>query len=82
MAASADDADGDDGQNGQSTESDDAEVSAYAAVAAAKMLDREGLDHDGSHILNDTAAAVDGDTGAESRAVSYCSDSGFETLVG
>ncbi|MFD3452362.1 hypothetical protein ACFWVC_09280 [Streptomyces sp. NPDC058691] len=82
MAASAQDVAGDDDQSGQSSEFDDFEVSGYAAVAAAKVLDREGLDRNGSHILNDTAAAVDGDTGAESRAVSYCDGSGFETLVG
>ncbi|GGX86783.1 hypothetical protein [Streptomyces minutiscleroticus] len=59
-----------------------AEAAGDAALAAAKVLDREGLDHDGSHVLRDTAAAVGGDAGAESRVVSYCDATGFETLVG
>ncbi|MFD5266232.1 hypothetical protein [Streptomyces sp. NPDC058335] len=67
MAASAEDVDRDDGQNGQLTVND-AEVPGHAAVAAAKVLDREGLDRDGSHILDDTVAAVGDDTGAESHA--------------
>jgi hypothetical protein len=56
-------------------------ASGYAVVAAAKRLDREGLDRDGGHILDDTAAALDGDADAERRAVTYCEDSGFETMV-
>ncbi|MGP2436321.1 hypothetical protein [Streptomyces sp. JW3] len=53
-----------------------------AVVAAAKVLDREGLDQDGSHVLIDTALAVEGDLGAAGRAASYCDGVGFETLVG
>ncbi|MEU4091549.1 hypothetical protein [Streptomyces sp. NPDC026673] len=85
LAEAADDADdvgGEGGEGGRSAGSDEVEVSGHGAVAAAKVLDREGLDRDGSHILIDTAAAVGGDTGAERRVVSYCEDSGFETLVG
>lgn len=53
----------------------------YTVVAAAKRLNREGLDREGSHILDDTAMAVGGDAAAEGRAVSYCDDSGYETLM-
>ncbi|WP_137988957.1 hypothetical protein [Streptomyces vilmorinianum] len=58
------------------------EAAGYAAIAVAKVLDREHLDHDGSHVLDDTARAVTaGDGEAEGRAVAYCGSSGFETLV-
>lgn len=53
----------------------------YTVVAAAKQLNQNGLDRDGSHILDDTTQAVDGDTAAEWRAVSYCDDAGYETLM-
>jgi len=69
------------GQNVQSPESGNAEVEGYAVISAAKLLDSKGLDRVGSHILDDTAMAVGGDTDAERRAVSYCDDSGFETLT-
>lgn len=45
-------------------------------------LDRAGLEHEGSRILEDTVDAVGGDEAAEGRAVSYCDGTGFETLVG
>ncbi|MFG3101839.1 hypothetical protein ACGFZL_15170 [Streptomyces sp. NPDC048182] len=66
----------------QSTKADGSaggKASGYLAVAAARRLDREGLDRHGSHILDDTAMAVDGDTEAEGRAVAYCTDAGFVT---
>ncbi|MEV0523428.1 hypothetical protein AB0I66_08390 [Streptomyces sp. NPDC050439] len=50
-------------------------------VAAAKQLNQNGLDRDGSRILEDTTRAVGGDTDAEWRAVSYCDDVGYETLM-
>lgn len=55
--------------------------SGHALVEASKRLDRAGLEHGGTHILDDTVNAVSGDIGAERRAVSYCDSSGFETLV-
>ncbi|GJF23966.1 hypothetical protein [Streptomyces sp. HO565] len=62
--------------------SENADVAGYAALAAARRLDREGLDKSGSHVLQDTALAVDtGDAGAEGRVASYCTDIGFETYV-
>ncbi|MER6852835.1 hypothetical protein AB0A81_06765 [Streptomyces flaveolus] len=62
--------------------SENADVAGYAALAAARRLDREGLDKSGSHVLQDTALAVDtGDAGAEGRVASYCTDAGFETYV-
>lgn len=67
--------------NGQSPESGNADIEGYAVISAAKLLDRKGLDSVGSRILDDTAMAVGGDTYAEGRAVSYCYDSGFETLT-
>ncbi|MEV7383513.1 hypothetical protein [Streptomyces lydicus] len=57
------------------------ESAGHAVIDASKRLDRAGLEHGGTHILDDTADAVSGDIGAESRAVSYCDDSGFESLV-
>lgn len=51
-------------------------------ISAAKVVDREHLDHDGSHILNDTAQAVShNDRNAEGRVSAYCSAVGFETLM-
>ncbi|MFJ8541952.1 hypothetical protein ACIRFH_08050 [Streptomyces sp. NPDC093586] len=62
--------------------SGNADVAGYAALAAARRLDKEGLDRSGSHVLRDTALAVDNaDTDAEGRAASYCTDAGFETYV-
>ncbi|MFI2409779.1 hypothetical protein [Streptomyces sp. NPDC018947] len=60
---------------------EDAGIAGYAAVAAAKRIDKEGLDRAGSHVLDDTALAVDGDPDAEGRVARYCSDAGFETMV-
>ncbi|MFI8519344.1 hypothetical protein ACIGEZ_16130 [Streptomyces sp. NPDC085481] len=60
---------------------DQADLAGYAAVSAAKVIDREGLDRGGSHVLDDTVMAVGGDPVAEGRAASYCDGSGFETLV-
>ncbi|MFI9756310.1 hypothetical protein ACIHFB_00010 [Streptomyces sp. NPDC051963] len=80
MTSSAD-ADASDEQNVQSSEFDNAESAGQAAIDASKRLDREGLEHGGTHILDDTVNAVGGDVGAEGRAVSYCDSSGFETLV-
>jgi len=65
----------------QSSESGNADIDGSGVIAAAKLLDRKGLDRVGSHILDDTVMTVGGDTGAERRAVSYCEDSGFETLT-
>ncbi|WP_406004841.1 hypothetical protein OG440_00640 [Streptomyces sp. NBC_00637] len=76
------DADASDGQNVQSPEFDNAESAGQAVIDASKRLDREGLEHGVTHILDDTVNAVGGDVGAEGRAVSYCDSSGFETLVG
>ncbi|MFI6253425.1 hypothetical protein [Streptomyces sp. NPDC051016] len=59
----------------------DTESAGRAVVAASKRLDQAGLEHGGTHILDDTVDAVGGDIGAEGRAVSYCDSSGFETLV-
>ncbi|MEU3658767.1 hypothetical protein AB0E77_03230 [Streptomyces sp. NPDC032940] len=62
--------------------SENADIAGYAALAAARRLDREGLDRSGSHVLQDTALAVDNaDTGAEGRVATYCTDAGFETYV-
>ncbi|MER6329316.1 hypothetical protein ABT298_08275 [Streptomyces sp. NPDC001034] len=69
------------GQNVRSPESDNAYFDGHAAIAAAKLLHRKRLDHGGSHVLDDTVMVIGGDPGAERRAVSYCDDSGFETLV-
>ncbi|MFG2358285.1 hypothetical protein [Streptomyces sp. NPDC048521] len=79
VASSAADAGG--GQDVGSPESDNVESAGRAAIAASKKLDREGIEHGDSHILDDTVNAVGGDIGAEGRAVSYCDGSGFETLV-
>ncbi|WP_405730849.1 hypothetical protein OG885_14045 [Streptomyces sp. NBC_00028] len=51
-------------------------------IAAARRLDRAGLEIGGTRILDDTVDAIRGDAGAEDRAVSYCGSAGFETLVG
>ncbi len=75
------DADAGDGQSVQSPEFDNTESAGHAVIEASKRLDRAGLEHGGTHILDDTVNAVGGDTGAEGRAVSYCDSSGFETLV-
>jgi hypothetical protein len=62
--------------------SENADVAGYAALAAARRLDREGLDKSGSHVLRDTALAIDNaDTAAEGRVAAYCTDAGFETYV-
>ncbi|MGW4287942.1 hypothetical protein ACWEIK_13505 [Streptomyces sp. NPDC004673] len=74
-------ADAGDGQGVESPAADDAASAGSAVVDASKRLDRAGLEQGGTHILDDTVDAVGGDIGAESRAVSYCDDSGFETLV-
>ncbi|WP_369148921.1 hypothetical protein [Streptomyces sp. R44] len=52
------------------------------SCSAAKVIDREHLDHEGSHILNDTSQAVSHhDRDAEKRVSAYCSAVGFETLM-
>ncbi|MEU4151746.1 hypothetical protein [Streptomyces sp. NPDC026659] len=74
-----------DGQGTGSLASDEADSAGRSLVAAARRLDREGLGgggDGGTRILDDTVNAVGGDPGAEGRAVSYCDDAGFETLVG
>ncbi|MEU6242968.1 hypothetical protein [Streptomyces sp. NPDC047024] len=71
-----------DGQDAESLASDEADSAGRSALAAARRLDGEGLGEGATHILDDTANAVGGDPGAEERAVSYCDDAGFETLVG
>ena len=63
---------------------DDAPAPTAAAVviSAAKVIDREHLDHEGSHILEDTSQAVShNDQYAEGRVSAYCSAVGFETLM-
>ncbi|MFK4108012.1 hypothetical protein [Streptomyces sp. NPDC002176] len=80
-AATSGAADAGDGQDVESPDADDAASTGRAVVDAAKRLDRAGLEQGGTYILDDTDDAVGGDTGAESRAVSYCDHSGFETLV-
>ncbi|MFD7711744.1 hypothetical protein ACFV6E_37630 [Streptomyces sp. NPDC059785] len=75
------DADAGDGQSLQSPGADNTVSAAHAVIEASKKLDRAGLEHGGTNILDDTANAVGGDIGAEGRAVSYCDSSGFETLV-
>ncbi|MFG2472394.1 hypothetical protein ACGFXB_44200 [Streptomyces canus] len=75
------DADVDEGQSVQSPEFDNTESASRAVIEASQRLDRAGLEHGDIHILDDTVNAVGGDVGAEGRAVSYCDNSGFETLV-
>ncbi|MDT6985448.1 hypothetical protein ACFSUJ_32735 [Streptomyces lusitanus] len=70
------------GHGGQSSEFDNTESAGHVLIEAAKRLERAGLEDGGTHIVDDTVNAVDGDIGAEGRAVSYCDSSGFETLVG
>ncbi|MBV1947236.1 hypothetical protein [Streptomyces sp. BV129] len=74
-------ADGGDGQGVDSPDADDTASAGHAVIDASKRLDRAGLEDGATRILDDTVDAVRGDTGAESRAVSYCDGSGFETLV-
>ncbi|MFJ4845646.1 hypothetical protein [Streptomyces sp. NPDC088733] len=83
-AAAADDADVDTGGglDVRSPKFEDTESAGQAAIDASKRLARHGLEHGGTSVLDDTVNAVGGDVGAESRAVSYCDSSGFETLVG
>ncbi|MFF0591453.1 hypothetical protein ACFYWD_36455 [Streptomyces sp. NPDC003781] len=76
------DADAGDGQGVRSPELDYTELAGHALIEASKRLDRAGLEHGGSDILDDTVNAVGGDIEAEGRAVAYCDSSGFETLVG
>ncbi|WP_320779950.1 hypothetical protein [Streptomyces sp. CRN 30] len=56
-------------------------IAGIAVVAASKPLDRDRLDTGGSHVLTDTALAVEGDPQAEGRVVAYCDAVGFETLT-
>ncbi|WP_432187277.1 hypothetical protein [Streptomyces sp. Tue6028] len=70
-----------DAQGSDAPGTDDASIAGDLAVASSRVLNREKLDRTGSHILDDTVLAVGGDPAAESRAVSYCDDSGFETMV-
>ncbi|KQX59059.1 MULTISPECIES: hypothetical protein [unclassified Streptomyces] len=61
---------------------DDPGLMAAAVLSAAKVVDREHLDHEGSHVLDDTAQAVaHDDRDAEGRVSAYCSAVGFETLM-
>ncbi|MGC4997107.1 hypothetical protein [Streptomyces sp. DT195] len=69
------------GQGAGSPDADDTASAGRTVIDASKRLDRAGLEHGGTRILDDTVDAVGGDMGAEIRAVSYCDDSGFETLV-
>ncbi|MFI6401744.1 hypothetical protein [Streptomyces sp. NPDC050548] len=57
------------------------ESAGEAAIYASKKLDKAGLEHGGTRILDDTVNAIAGDTGAEGRAVSYCDSAGFEASV-
>lgn len=68
-------------QNERNEAAGDTGFAGVTVVAEAKRLHQEGLDRDGSHILDDTTMAVGGDAAAEGRAASYCDTSGFETLV-
>ncbi|WP_406858950.1 hypothetical protein ABZO31_01375 [Streptomyces sp. HUAS MG47] len=52
------------------------------AVLAAGVLEREGVQPTGAHLVDDTKMALLGDAKSEGRAVTYCGDAGFETLVG
>jgi hypothetical protein len=63
----------------QSSESDDTEWAEQAVIEASKRLDRAGLDHGFTDILDDTVNAVGGDIGAEGRAMSYCDSSAPRT---
>jgi hypothetical protein len=63
------------------TPGDNTEWAGHEAIEAAKRLDRAGLEHGGTHILDDTVNAVRGDRGAEGRAVAYCDSAGFEGPV-
>ncbi|MFH9428062.1 hypothetical protein ACH4JZ_07205 [Streptomyces sp. NPDC017615] len=74
-------ADAGDGQGVESPDVDDTDSAGQAVIDASKRLDRAGLEHGGTRVLDDTADAVGGDVGAEIRAVYYCDSSGFETLV-
>ncbi|MER7541106.1 hypothetical protein ABTX77_41155 [Streptomyces sp. NPDC097704] len=57
-------------------------LTAAAVISAAKVIDREHLDHAGSHILYDTSQAVShNDQDAEKRVSEYCAAVGFETLM-
>ncbi|MFJ3779114.1 hypothetical protein ACIPX0_46355 [Streptomyces sp. NPDC090075] len=80
-ATSGANADTGDGPSVRSPEFDNTESAGHAVIAASKRLDQAGLEHGGTHVLDDTVDAVGGDVGAEGRAVSYCDSSGFETLV-
>ncbi|MGV9251622.1 hypothetical protein [Streptomyces sp. NPDC003697] len=75
------DAGADDARSAPSSESDDVASAGQAAISASRRLGGDGIAADGSDVLDATVAAVAGDTDAEGRAVSYCDDSGFETLV-
>ncbi|MFJ9245360.1 hypothetical protein [Streptomyces sp. NPDC101776] len=57
------------------------ESAGNAVLYAAKKLDKAGLEHGGTRILDDTVNAIGGDTGAEGRAVAYCDSAGFEGPV-
>ncbi len=76
------DADADEGQGVQSPGFDNAESAGQEVIDASERLDRAGLEHADTRILDDTANAVRGDGEAVGRAVSYCDSAGFETLVG
>ncbi|MFI8369958.1 hypothetical protein [Streptomyces sp. NPDC085466] len=57
-------------------------LTAAAVISAAKVIDREHLDHEGSHVLHDTVEAVShNDRDAEKRVSEYCAEVGFETLM-
>jgi hypothetical protein len=66
----------------RSYEQPDERRSSSSPLSCSKRLDGAGPGHGGTGVLDDTVNAVGGDLGAERRAVSYCDDSGFETLAG
>ena len=82
MLASASSVDASDWTNIHWPEADQADEAGSKAMDAAKVLDREDLDHLDSHILDDTEKAViDRNAVAEARATNYCAESGFGDLV-
>lgn len=82
MLSSAGSVDASDWRNIEWAEYDRAEEAGSEAINAAKILDRENLDHASSYIFDDTEKAViDRNADAEARAATYCSGSGFGDLL-
>ncbi|MFD6226887.1 hypothetical protein ACFWFZ_08400 [Streptomyces sp. NPDC060232] len=82
MLSSAGSVHASDWRNIEWPEYDRAEEAGSEAINAAKILDRENLDHASGHIFDDTEKAViDRNADAEARAATYCSGSGFGDLL-